>query len=184
MTSWIAALGLVIAISVSMAQPPGRPQAGGPPGLQQFSPEEWSSKILDFWAKQLNLTLTNEQRKAIQDAMKERVDAFMKFGEARRSLVGTLRAGATDAQIKTAVEDYGKAVKDYEKRLEEIEEQLNAKLNYKANPKLHALLIVVGAVGRYGGMFGWRWGAAGGRQPGAQPPGAGQRQQGRFRGRQ
>lgn len=186
--SWMAAaLGLLVAVSASLAQPPGapgRPGAGGPPGMRQFSPEERISQMLDFWTKQLNITLTNEQRQAIQAAMKDRMDAFTKLMEARRSLMGALRVGATDAQIKTAVESYEKAVKDYEMRLDEVERQLDAKLNYRANTKLHALLIAVGAVGRYGGMmFGWRFGA-GGAQPGVQPPGAGQRQQGRFRGGQ
>lgn len=186
--SWIAAaLGLLTVVSASIAQPPGAPGragAGGPPGARQFSPEERISQMIDFWAKELNITLTNEQRQAIQNAMKERMDAFTKLMEARRNLMGALRLGATDAQIKTAIESYEKAVKDYETRLDEIERQLDAKLNYRANTKLHALLIAVGAVGRYGGMmFGWRFGAGGG-QPGAQPPGAGQRQQGRFRGGQ
>ncbi|MFA4029610.1 MAG: hypothetical protein GDYSWBUE_000903 [Candidatus Fervidibacterota bacterium] len=182
---WMAvALGLLIAMSVSMAQPPGRPGAGGPPGVRQLSPEERISQMLDFWTKQLNLTLTNEQKQAIQAAMKERMDAFTKLMEARRSLMASLRSGATDAQLKAAIETYEKAVGSYEKQLEEIEKQLDAKLNYKANAKLHALLIAVGAIGRYGGgMFGWRFGAGGG-QPGAQPPAAGQRQQGRVRGGQ
>lgn len=171
------AFSTLVVVSTLMSQPPRGQQPGGPPGPPQFSPEEMASRMIDFWAKQLNIALTDEQKQAIQGALKERMNAFTQFTGTRRNLMSALRVGATDAQIKTAVESYEKAVKDYEKRLEEIEKQLDAKLNYRANPKLHALLIAVGVVGRYGGMmFGWRWGATGG-QPGAQPPGAGQRGQ-------
>ena len=179
-----ALLSMPLVVSAVFAQPQAGP--GGPPGKPRFSPEEGIAQMLAFWEKQLNITLTDEQKKAIQNAFKERFEAFSKLVEARKNLMASLRAGATDAQLKTAIENYENAIKAYEKRLEEIENELNAKLNYKANPKLHALLIVSGALGRYGGMMFGRFGGAGGQQMGPRQRGQqggqgqqkGQRQQG------
>lgn len=175
-------LSMPLVVSAVFAQAQAGP--GGPPRRPRFSPEEGINQMLAFWEKQLNITLTDEQRKAIQNAFKERFDAFIKLVEARRNLMALLRAGVTDAQLKTAIENYENAIKAYEKRLEEIEDELNAKLNYKANPKLHALLIVTGALGRYGGMMFGRFGGAGGWQMGPRGGGqqGGQRQQGQRGG--
>jgi Spy/CpxP family protein refolding chaperone len=175
-------LSMPLVVSAVFAQ--AQAGSGGPPRRLRFSPEEGINQMLAFWEKQLNITLTDEQRKAIQNAFKERFDAFIKLVEARRNLMALLRAGATDAQLKTAIENYENAIKAYEKRLEEIEDELNAKLNYKANPKLHALLIVTGALGRYGGMMFGRFGGAGGWQMGPRGGGqqGGQRQQGQRGG--
>ena len=154
---------------VQVAQAPG--QAGGDRAAQmQQMLQRLRERLVAAGA-------TDADVQAIMAHMRKQREITAPLTEAMQGLRQASAEGATDDQAKQAVSNYEAAMKTVKEQLTKAEEDLKTQLNLATKPRLHAMLLTMGALdngqGGRGGMMmgGMGGGGRGGRGGAARGPG-------------
>jgi hypothetical protein len=88
----------------------------------------------------------DQEAEAVQEAVRQRMDAYRELTKARSALVSALRDPDASAQ---ALKNYEAAEKRYAAAVAKIDDELDAAIGYRRRPAVHAALVALGLIGQH-----------------------------------
>ena len=171
---WFAgsmAVAMAFAPTLAQAQGQGGGQGGGRPDFRNMTPEQRQQFMQQRMEEGVRQQLTaagvvKEVQDPIVEAWKAQQTARQDIAAKARELAQGLRPnGATDEELGIMLRDLREAVTAEKTRRDTAVKELDAKISYSKNPRLDAILTVLGLIGdesAYSNMGGMAMGGRGG----------------------